>query len=97
MQELPALSKLGREFSAKGVAFLGVNPIDEAKTARRTLKLHQIPFSTVVGNDAKTIADALGVVAYPVTVIIDAKGKVVDTLPFFDEPRLMKALEKVSG
>ncbi|MGV3616190.1 MAG: redoxin domain-containing protein [Fimbriimonas sp.] len=97
MAELPALSKLGTEFSVKGIGFVGINPIDDARTARRTLKQHGIPFSTVVGKDAKRIADSVGVVAYPVTVVLDAGGQVVDTLPFFDEARLTKALKKVAG
>lgn len=97
VQELPVLAKLGREYPAKGVGFIGVNPIDPISAARRTLKLHGIPFPTIAGVDAKKIAESVGVVAYPVTVVLNADGKVVDTLPFFDEARLMKAIEKISG
>jgi thiol-disulfide isomerase/thioredoxin len=95
MAELPVLSKLGREYGAKGISFLGVNPIDDARTARRTFKQHAIPFSTLVGKDAKTIAEAVGVVSYPVTIVVNAGGKVVDTLPAFDRVRLEKALESL--
>jgi len=94
---MPALSKLSSEYGARGVGFMGANPIDDPKTARRTSKLRGLPFPTVVGKEAQKIADGIGVIAYPVTVVLDADRKVVDTVISFDEPRLRKALDSVAA
>jgi|GEM_PF-3872684 len=93
--EMPALVKLSAEYDARGVGFMGANPIDDATTARRTSKLRGLKFPTIVGKEAQKIADGIGVIAYPVTVVLDADRKVVDTIIGFDEPRLRKALDTV--
>lgn len=95
IQELPVLSRLGRELRARGVGFIGVNPIDSPETARRTLKLHDILFPTIAGDDAKKIAEKLGVVAYPVTIVVNGDGKVIASISSFSPPALDSALKKI--
>ncbi|RYG36981.1 TlpA family protein disulfide reductase [bacterium] len=94
--EMPALVKLDSEFRGKGIAFVGVNPIDDVSSARRTVELRKLPYRTLVGEDAQKLAKSVGVVAYPVTLMVNAEGRVVETFMGFDEARFRSALESLA-
>lgn len=95
VQEMPFLAKLQPKLNRQGISFIGVNPIDPVKNARSTLKTNGLSFPSISGAKAKELAETLGVLAYPVTVVTDQNGVVIDAMMGFDEARLMKALKKI--
>ncbi len=95
VQEMPVLAKLAGSLQAQKIGVLGVNPIDQSKDAKRTSTLQKLNYPTLVGASAKKLADSVGVGTYPVTVVVNAQGKVVDAILGFDEARLRKALKSI--
>jgi thiol-disulfide isomerase/thioredoxin len=92
VQELPYLAKLALPLRSQKIVFLGVNPIDKNADAQRTSTTHRLSYPTLVGASAKKLADSVGVMTYPVTIVVDARGTVVEAILGFDEARLLSAL-----
>jgi thiol-disulfide isomerase/thioredoxin len=95
IQEMPYLSALEPGLKRQGIGMLGVNSVDGVETIRRTSKLQKMGFPTLVGDPAKGLTKQAGIIAYPVTVVVDADAKVVDAILGFDKARLEKGLEKI--
>ena len=95
IQEMPFLAKLHLQLKQQQFELFGVNPIDPVTAARKTSKTNGLPFQTLVGAEAKKVSQGFGVMAYPVTVVVDAEGVVVDSIMGFNETRLLAALEKI--
>ncbi len=93
VQEMPYLAKLTLPLQTQKIGLVGVNPIDKSQDARRTGTTNHLKYQTLVGASAKKLADSVGVTTYPVTIVVSARGTVVDTIPGFDEARLLKALQ----
>lgn len=95
VQEMPFLGKLEGSLRRQRIPILGVNPIDPKENARKTLKTNSLTFRVLVGSSAKALAQSLGVKAYPVTIVFNEKGQVIDAIMGFDKERLMTALRKI--
>jgi len=95
VQEMPYLAKLDKALQTQRIRLVGINPIDPILSAKRTSSLQGLKYPTLTGKDAKSLADRVGVVAYPVTLIVDRRGVVIDALSGFDEARLVAALKKL--
>jgi thiol-disulfide isomerase/thioredoxin len=95
VEEMPFLKKLERSLRSQRIPLLGINPIDPKENALKTLKTNGLTFRGVVGASAKSLAQTFGVEAYPVTIIFDDKGEVIDAIMGFNEARLMAALRKI--
>lgn len=95
VQELPCFAKLAAPLHSQGIDLLGVNPIDKERDVQGTSKTHTLSYPTLTGPGAKALAKSVGVIAYPVTVVVDSHGVVVDAILGFNEPRLLNALEKI--
>jgi len=93
--EMPYLRTLQPKLAKQGIGFLGVDPLDKATNVLKTSRTQQLGYPTLVGAGAEKARKAVNVVAYPVTVVIDGKGKVVDAIQSFDEERLTRALGKI--
>ncbi|MBB6051614.1 peroxiredoxin [Armatimonas rosea] len=96
IQEMPLLAKLAAPLQAQKIGILGVNPIDTSRDAKRTSTTYGLRYATLVGTGARKLAEAVGITTYPVTVLVNAQGLVVEVILGFDEQRLQKAL-KVLG
>lgn len=94
--EMPYLVKLYPRLREHGIQFVGVNGVDNAKYAGLSSKKNSLPFPTLIGKGALDLVGQIKVKGYPVTVVIDAKGVIVDAIQSFDEARLQMALKKVS-
>ncbi|MEQ1823144.1 MAG: TlpA disulfide reductase family protein [Fimbriimonadaceae bacterium] len=94
-QEMPMLVKLAPRLAKSGIHFVGADPVDEAKFARLTSLKNQLPFPTLVGKGAENLEKQIGVRAYPVTVVIDSKGVIIDAIQSLDEARLNAAIRKL--
>lgn len=95
VQELPFFAKLAAPLQSQGIGLIGVNPIDKERDVQGTAKIHKLPYPTLTGSGAKELSKSVGVIAYPVTVVVDSQGVIVDAIMGFNEQRLMKALEKI--
>ena len=93
--EMPFLVKLAPELARRQIALLGVNAIDEGSIVQRTAKTNGLPYPTLVGPGASALSKSVGVQAYPVTLVLDKGGTVIDTILGFDEPRLRSALNRL--
>ncbi|MES1212547.1 MAG: TlpA disulfide reductase family protein [Leifsonia sp.] len=78
--EAPDLEKLNRQYSDKGVVFLGVNVQNTGPTARSFEKAHGVTYPSILdavsGSVTAAFAGKISPTAVPTTLIIDAKGRV---------------------
>jgi thiol-disulfide isomerase/thioredoxin len=95
IQEMPFLSKLQTKLKGQQISLVGINPIDPLTNARKTSRTNNLPYGTIVGAKAKDLAQAMGVKAYPATIVLDPNGVVVDAMMGFQEERLIEALQKI--
>jgi peroxiredoxin len=97
VQEMPYLVKLHPKLLKQGIGIIGVNPIDDSKSAHGTSKRNSLGYPTLIGNGAISLQKQVSVEAYPVTVIVDPKSSVIDAFMGFDETRLRRAIAKIGG
>lgn len=74
----PEYKRLYQEYSAKGVALVGIHPdpdVDKER-ARQHAKEYQLPFPIALDSGQK-LARAAGVQVTPEVAVLDARGKVV--------------------
>ncbi|MBS1719048.1 MAG: TlpA family protein disulfide reductase [Armatimonadetes bacterium] len=95
--EMPYLVGLAPKLAKSKIAMLGVNTIDEKSAMLRTATKNKLPYPTLIGTGAESLTKAVSVQAYPVTVVVDKKGTVVDAILGFDEARLTKAIKVVEA
>lgn len=95
VQEMPYLAKLAPALKAQGIGLIGINPIDTQRSAKRTSATNKLTYPTLIGAPAQDLARSVGVVAYPVSIVVNAQGSVVDAIVGFDEKRLVTALKRV--
>lgn len=93
--EMPFLRSIHAKLAGRGIDLIGVDPIDSANSALKTSKLHGLPYRTLVGPGAVKLRDQVKLGAYPVTVVVDDKGLVVDVVPFPEPDLIKKALLKL--
>lgn len=72
--EAPALAGVAARFGSK-VQFIGVDVADQAGPARAFIRRYHLPYPSVFDPD-RSIVDALGFIAQPVTVIYAPDGRV---------------------
>jgi thiol-disulfide isomerase/thioredoxin len=96
VEEMPALSDLQDEFASKNVLFVGIG-IDTPSNIRQFLETTLVSYPIVMGGlQGSKIGKALGNTqgALPYTVIINAKGKVINTkLGKINEDELRKQIK----
>jgi DsbE subfamily thiol:disulfide oxidoreductase len=73
--EQPDLTRVARGYSARSVAFLGVNVNDDRDSARDYVRELAVPYPSLFDPKAET-APKLGVVGLPTTFILDRDGVV---------------------
>ncbi len=75
-EEMPFLQKSWNEYKDKGVTFLGIDVLDEEKSARAFLEVYGISYPNLKDSSGE-VANAYGVIALPVTFFIDREGRVI--------------------
>ncbi|MBL7827373.1 MAG: TlpA family protein disulfide reductase [Saprospiraceae bacterium] len=74
---MPKLENLHQKFGSKGLAVLGVDPIDkDPGKLKEWLKTRNITYNTLFDPE-KSLAKAVGVTGYPLLILVDAKTKEV--------------------
>ena len=95
--EMPVFVKLYKQLKPQGLEIISIDDGDDAKTILKDAK--ENGFSYLLGMNGKDkAADAMtlyGIEAFPTNYIIDANGKIVDTIVGFDEDGLKQALTKL--
>jgi thiol-disulfide isomerase/thioredoxin len=74
--ELPALERLQREFSSRGLAIIGVNARENKEAVRRYAKELGLTFPLVLDPDGKINA-LYGVIGLPTTFVVGRDGRVI--------------------
>jgi len=78
--EAPILQGLYQKFQNQGVAFVGVNTVDQAATAISFEKAHEVTYPSVLDVDSGTARlafhGAVSASTVPVTFVLDAKGRI---------------------
>jgi len=95
VQEMPFFAKIAERLKEQEIGLIGANPIDQQSDAIRTAQTNRLTYPTLIGSGAKELAKSVGIIAYPVTVVVDKNGVVVDAILGFDEPRILEALKKI--
>jgi thiol-disulfide isomerase/thioredoxin len=74
--EMPLFASWQRQYGSAGLQVIGVSMDDEAAAAHRYLQRHPVPYPVVMG-DAPLAQLYGGVYGLPVTLLIDAEGRIV--------------------
>jgi thiol-disulfide isomerase/thioredoxin len=93
--EMPFLRGLHSDLVRRKIGLVGVNPIDEASIALRTAQGRSLPYTSLVGPGAVGLAKQVGVQAYPVTVILNGLGVVLEVIPVPDEERIRAGVGRI--
>lgn len=78
--EFPIFQRMGLRFG-KRVAFIGVNSEDVDADAKKFLGRYPVTYPSYLDGDGKIAASINAGVAFPTTVFIDSKGKIVISHP----------------
>lgn len=93
--ELPLFNARLAEWKAKGIGVLTVNLSDRAEAVRQVWREDGLSLPVVLKGEG--IASRYGVFAIPTTFLLDANGKVLDTIVGVDMQELQNALERTVG
>ena len=74
--EMPALERLQREFSSRGLAIIGVNARESKEAVRRYAKELGLTFPLVLDPDGKINA-LYGVIGLPTTFVVGRDGRAI--------------------
>jgi len=77
-EEAAFVDKIGKEFSDKGLILLAINVGESKKTVRKYLEQHPRNCKIVMMEDTN-LAAMYQATVYPIYVVIDRDGKIVDT------------------
>jgi thiol-disulfide isomerase/thioredoxin len=75
-QEMPSLERLSRRVGGRQFNIIGVSTDDDAAAAMRFLRQYGITFDNYLDRKL-ALEDMLGAAVLPLTVLVDAKGRVV--------------------
>lgn len=76
VNEMPLIQRHYDEYKDQGLVVLGVNENDPLVTAKAFVKQYQLTFPILMDRD--TVRKRYGVTAYPTTVFVNRKGKIVE-------------------
>ncbi|MGA7235896.1 MAG: cytochrome c biogenesis protein CcdA, partial [Bryobacteraceae bacterium] len=93
IQEIPSFNAINRQFGPKGVLVVGVSMDDDASIVPAFLKKH--PMDYAVGTGTPALAQQYTLENYPVTLVFDKSGKLVQRFnQSLSESDLKAAVEK---
>lgn len=75
MQELPELVDVAHRYAGRGVAFVGINSIDQVAAARTWVDRYHIPYPSI-SDQAGRYAAKFGYFALPDTYVVDRQGTI---------------------
>ena len=97
--EMGSLERLSRRFGGKQFNIIGISTDDEASAAAAFVKQSQITFENYL--DSKVfLENMLGASMLPLTILVDANGRVLRKIPGsqqWDSPELLELIAKTFG
>ena len=94
--EMGSLERLARRFGGKQFNVIGISTDDEASAAAAFVKQSQITFENYL--DSKVfLENMLGASTLPLTILVDANGRVLRKIPGsqpWDSPELLELIAK---
>lgn len=97
--EMGSLEQLSRRFGGKQFNIIGISTDDDASAAAAFIKQSQITFENYL--DSKVfLENMLGASTIPLTILVDAKGRVlmkVHGIRQWDSPELLELIAKTFG
>ncbi len=92
-KEFPAFEKIYESHKKDGLVALAVNHGDSITEIRDYIGQTGITFPVLIGDESEpTVFEKYGVIAFPVTYLLDSAGKIVFRAAGIDEEGLRKAL-----
>jgi peroxiredoxin/outer membrane lipoprotein-sorting protein len=92
-KEFPAFEKIYESWKKDGLMAMAINHGDSITEIGEYVRQTGITFPVLIGDESEpTVFDKYGVVAFPVTYLLDSAGKIVFRSAGIDEEGLRKAL-----
>lgn len=76
-EETPELNRIYKKYSARGLAFYGVDINDTEAKAREFITKNNIQYPVIYDKSRKNIADKYEILATPLIMIFDKKGNII--------------------
>lgn len=96
-QEMGSLDRLARRFGPQQLAVIGISTDDYPDNARAFLRVAGTSFSHFIDHDL-ILENMLGANRLPLTVLVDAKGRVLDKIygaTVWDSPEMIEAIRQI--
>lgn len=93
-QMLPSIDALHQIFSQRNVVVAGIDVEEDAATVAAYLTQHRLSLPVLLDTEG-TIARLYGIPGYPVSILIDQQGRVVDTFVGIDRYDGRRYLDKI--
>jgi len=93
-REMPSLERLGKKYNGKQFNLIGISTDDYRDKAQQFLKKLDIHFDNFIDHQVK-LENMLGASTIPLTVFVDANGRVIDKVSgsfTWDSERAIKAI-----
>lgn len=95
MIEFPNIDRLNRKYSNQGFRVIGIDPMDDLKTAADHMRDGAYSFPSLVSKGTDVDPDQMyKVEAYPTNYLIGPDMKIIDRFTGEDEDRVLDAMEK---
>ena len=96
VEEIPAFSRLQRQYAAQGVQFVGIG-IDNVENMRAFVKATPVAYPLLVADPAASQMPGLQIKGLPYTLVIGPDGRVQSSrLGRLDESRLNSILQRLA-
>ncbi len=96
VEEMPAFSRLQRQYAAQGVQFVGIG-IDEVEKMRTFVKATPVAYPLLVGDAVDSQTPGLQVKGLPYTLVIDRDGRLASSrLGRLNEATLEPILQRLA-
>src|SRR5260370_11497141 len=74
--EVPLLNEIHRKFLNKGLTVVGIDVEERDDTVSAFYRKHQMEYPVLLDSDG-AVAKRYGLLSYPMTVVIDRRGKIL--------------------
>ena len=96
-REMPSLERLSKIVDSKRIVVAGIATDQSMNAVKEFIALHKITFPNYTDTPT-SVANTLGVMVYPETLLIAPDGKIVQRIPGeqeWDSPEMLKLLEDI--
>ena len=98
-QEMGSLERLSRHFAGQQLTVIGISTDDYPENAKAFLRVAGTSFTHYIDRDL-ILENMLGANRLPLTLLVDAKGRVLDKIygaTAWDSPEMIEAVRQIFG